>query len=85
MPSSANTLPIQITNGSRVMPKAAGIESTANAMSASTIDPRQIISGVAPGITRRMVRTARFLPGSGSSPDPLKIFQASTSSVTPRM
>ena len=46
-PSSANTLPIQISSGSRVMANAAGIESIAKAMSANTIAARQRKIGVA--------------------------------------
>ena len=46
MPSSAKMLPIQISTESRVIANAAGIESTANAMSAATIAARQRNSGV---------------------------------------
>ena len=46
MPSSAKMLPIQIIRESRVIAKAAGIESTANAMSAATIAARQRNIGV---------------------------------------
>ena len=40
-------LPIQISTESRVIANAAGIESTANAMSAATIAARQTNIGVA--------------------------------------
>ena len=46
MPSSAKMFAIQISTESRVIANAAGIESTANAMSAATIAARQRNSGV---------------------------------------
>ena len=47
MPRSAKTFAIQMMNESRVIANAAGIESTANAMSAATTAARQTSSGVA--------------------------------------
>ena len=82
-------LAIQISTESRVMANAAGIESTANAMSAATIAARQTNSGVTKRVPSR--RTNSRLPSKSPvtgntrrTSRTMKLRSGSTFSSTPR-
>ena len=82
-------LPIQISTESRVIANAAGIESTANAMSAATIAARQTKIGVACASRRSCVN--QWCPSKSletgntlRTPRTIRFLSGSTPSSTPR-
>ena len=82
-------LPIQISKESRVIPNAAGIESTANAMSAATIAARHTKIGVACRFPSIFVN--QWCPSKSSetgntlrTPRTIRFFSGSTPSSSPR-
>ena len=82
-------LPIQISTESRVIAKAAGIESTANAMSAATIAARQTKIGVACRLPSIFVN--QWCPWNSletgntlRTPRTIRFLSGSTPSSTPR-